>query len=168
MIKLLGGVIKVTSEKGKGTAFTFTVPCQVPALSEEPSIAKPMASTDTGKLLVLIAEDEESNYLYMEVVMKMLGVKHIHAINGAEAVEMCKQNGKIALVLMDIKMPVMNGLEATQLIHEFRPELPIIATTAYAQTGDEHRFLAAGCNGYLAKPVKKENLLLLLQKYAQV
>ena len=127
-----------------------------------------MASTDTGKLLVLIAEDEESNYLYMEVVMKILKINHLHAVNGAEAVELCKQNSKITLVLMDIKMPVMNGLEATQLIHEFRPELPIIATTAYAQTGDEHRFLAAGCDGYLAKPVKKESLLSLLQKYTRV
>ena len=168
LVKLLGGVIKVTSEKGKGTAFTFTVPYKVPALPEEPSIAKTMASTDTGQLLVLIAEDEESNYLYMEVVMKILKINHLHAVNGAEAVELCKQNSKITLVLMDIKMPVMNGLEATQLIHEFRPELPIIATTAYAQTGDEHRFLAAGCDGYLAKPVKKESLLSLLQKYTRV
>ena len=165
LVKLLGGSISAISEKGKGSTFTFTVPYAVPAIPERPSVEKKMVSTDISKLLVLIAEDEESNYFYMEVIMKMIGCKYIHAINGAEAVEMCKQNTKIDLVLMDIKMPVMNGLEATQLIHEFRPELPIIATTAYAQIGDEHRFLDAGCDGYLAKPIRKDNLLVLLQKY---
>jgi len=67
--------------------------------------------------------------------------------------------------LMDIRMPVINGLEATRLIREFRSELPIIATTAYAQTGDEQRLLTASCDGYLAKPIGKEKLLALLQKY---
>jgi len=165
LVKLLGGTIQVVSEKGKGSIFTFTVPYKVPAQSETPSITKTRESNDIRKQLVLIAEDEESNYMYMQVVMKMIGCKHIHAVNGAEAVEMCKQNKEITLVLMDIKMPVMNGLEATQLIHEFRPELPIIATTAYAQTGDEHRFLEAGCDGFLPKPVKKDTLTALLQKY---
>jgi len=66
---------------------------------------------------------------------------------------------------MDIKMPVMNGLEATKLIREFRPELPIIATTAYAQTGDQHRFLAAGCSDYIAKPFTQEQLIYLLKKH---
>jgi hypothetical protein len=165
LVKLLGGSISVISEKGKGSTFTFTIPYAVPALTERPSVEKKMVSTDISKLLVLIAEDEESNYFYMEAIMKMIGCKYVHAINGAEALKMCKQNKKINLVLMDVKMPVMSGLEATQLIREFRPELPIIATTAYAQIGDEHRFLAAGCDGYLAKPIRKDNLLVLLQKY---
>jgi PAS domain S-box-containing protein len=165
LVKLLGGSISAISEKGKGSTFTFTVPYAVPTINIKPSVEKKTGAPDITKLLLLIAEDEDSNYFYMEVIMKMIGCNYIHAINGAEAVEMCKQNKKINLVLMDIKMPVMNGLEATQLIHEFRPELPIIATTAYAQIGDEHRFLAAGCDGYLAKPVKKNNLLELLQKY---
>ena len=66
---------------------------------------------------------------------------------------------------MDINMPVMNGMEATQIIHLFRPDLPVIATTAYAQTGDEYRFLSAGCNGYISKPIKKDKLLELIQKH---
>ncbi len=165
LVKLLGGVIKVISEKGKGSTFTFTVPYYPPIFTDKDSMVKTIKSSESGKPLVLIAEDEELNYLYMEVVMKKIGCNYIHAMNGAEAVEICKQNKEITLVLMDIKMPVMNGIEATQLIHEFWPELPIIATTAYAQTGDEHRFLAAGCNGYLAKPVKKESLEALLNNY---
>ncbi len=166
LLKLLGGVIQVVSEKGKGSTFTFTVPYQVPIVPEKPSIVKTIGSTDIKKLVVLIAEDEESNYQYMDIVLSKIGCKYIHVVNGAEAVKICKGNETIGLVLMDIKMPVMNGLEATQLIHEFRPELPIIAITAYAQTGDENHFLAAGFDDYLAKPVKKDKLQALLQKYA--
>ena len=166
LVKLLDGTIQVTSEKGKGSEFTFTVPYQVPIEPIKPSIATIIGSTDNKKLLVLIAEDEESNYLYMDIVLGKMGYDHIHAVNGAEAVEICKENEIIGLVLMDIKMPVMNGHEATQLIHKFRPELPIIATTAYAQTGDENHFLAAGFVDYLAKPVKKDKLLELIKKYA--
>ena len=166
LVQLLGGVIKVTSEKGKGSSFMFSVPYFMPALAKISTFSISSEKVNINKPLVLIAEDEDSNFLYMEVILKMIGCEYIHALNGAEAVEFCKLNDKISLVLMDIKMPVMNGLEATKRIHEFRPDLPIIAATAYAQTGDEFRFLAAGCNGYLAKPVKKEDLLQLLQKYA--
>jgi len=165
LVDLLGGDIRVTSEKEKGSTFSFTIPYLKPTLSEKSSQAKAKSSAKKNKPLVLIAEDEESNFLYIEVLMKIIGCDYIHANDGAEAVEMCKQNDSISLVLMDIKMPIMNGLEATQLIHGFRPDLPIIATTAYAQTGDEHRFLNAGCNGYLAKPLKKDDLLGVLQKY---
>lgn len=164
-VKLLGGTIKVTSEKEKGSVFTFTVPYKISDEPEKASVLKTIELNNNNNLLVLIAEDDETNFLYIEAIMKKIGRKYIHAVDGAEAVEMCKQNSNIALVLMDIKMPVMNGLEATQLIHKFRPDLPIIATTTYSQTGDEYRFLAAGCNGYLVKPVKKESLLLLLKKY---
>ncbi len=69
------------------------------------------------------------------------------------------------MVLMDIKMPVMNGLEATQKIKKFRPDLPVVAITAHAQTGDEQRMLAAGCDAYAAKPVSKDKLLELVNKF---
>ncbi len=165
LVKLIGGTIEATSEKSKGSAFKFAIPHKKPTLTGNQSITETKKSTDTKKQLVLIAEDEELNFVYMEVIMKTIGCNYLRALNGAEAVEICKQNNSISLVLMDIKMPVMNGIEATQLIHKFRPELPIIATTAYAQTGDEHRFLAAGCDGYLPKPARKADLLALLQKY---
>jgi len=165
LVKLLGGSLKVTSEKGQGSEFSFTIPYNETARPEKTHDDITTKNADSGKPLVLIAEDEETNYLYMEVIMKMLECNYVHANNGAEAVEICKQNNKISLVLMDIKMPVMNGLEATKLIHEFRPGLPIIATTAYAQTGDENRFIEAGCNGYLPKPVKKDNLMSVLETY---
>ncbi|MFA5419995.1 MAG: response regulator, partial [Bacteroidales bacterium] len=165
LVKLLGGDIKVMSEKGKGSLFTVSVPYHEPTPAQQQVTAKTSGSTDINKPLILIAEDEETNYLYVEVIMQMTDCKYILVNNGAEAVDICRKNDKITMVLMDIKMPVMNGLEATKVIHEIRPELPIIAMTAYAQTDDEYRFMAAGCNGYLAKPIKKDKLISLLQTF---
>lgn len=119
----------------------------------------------TGKPLVLVAEDDHVNFLYLETVLKMAGCNYIHASNGAEAVKLCEQNPSISFVLMDIKMPVMTGLEATKLIKENYPTLPVIALTAYAQTGDQQRILEAGCDEYYAKPVTPDLLRDLIRKY---
>jgi len=102
----------------------------------------------------------------MDSVLEIIGCDRIHAINGAEAVDHCRQNPEISIVLMDMKMPVMNGVEATRLIREFKPDLPIIAITAYAMTGDERRFMEAGGNEYIAKPINKDKLLVVLKKYS--
>ncbi|MDZ7777045.1 MAG: PAS domain S-box protein [Bacteroidales bacterium] len=165
MVKLLGGTISITSEQGIGSTFAITVPYKEESLTQKAPPEEEKNVPVAGKPLVLVAEDEESNAMYLEVVLKKAGCDYLLTDNGKEAVALCKKHSDITLVLMDIKMPVMNGLEATKRIREFRPELPIIATTAYAQTGDEQRFLAAGCDGYLPKPIKKEKLMALFQKY---
>ncbi len=165
LAKLLGGSVNVVSEKDKGSEFTFKIPYAETLLEEKPSANTNVKSESNEKPVILIAEDDESNYMYLKVLLKISGYKYLHAINGAEAVELCRRNPDIKLILMDIKMPVMNGLEAAKQIHGFKPEMPIIATTAYTQIGDEQRFLDAGFNGYLAKPILKDNLLELLKKY---
>jgi PAS domain S-box-containing protein len=161
LVTLLGGSIYVTSEKGKGSTFSFTVPDGINALEKEPKNVQSTKITQ-DKPLVLVAEDDELNYLYMEEVLQQAECDYLLAKNGEEAVALCKQHPEITLVLMDIKMPVMDGLEAARHIRDFRPKVHIIATTAYAQTGDEQRFLAAGFDGYLPKPIGTEKLISLL------
>lgn len=167
MVTLLGGEITVVSEIGKGSEFTVTIPINNSdmACSFDASIS-PMPQK-TKKPLILVAEDDETNYEYLAIVLKSLGHNHIHAVNGKEAVDICRQNPDVSLVLMDIKMPVLNGDDATKQIRVFRPELPIIAITAHALTGDEPRFLEAGCTDYLAKPILKNKLLALISKYVE-
>jgi len=89
----------------------------------------------------------------------------LHAANGEEAVEMCKTNPQINIVLMDIKMPKMNGYDATKLIKKMKPDLPIIAITAFALSEDRNKALLAGCDNYLPKPVKADKLIASVNDY---
>ena len=107
---------------------------------------------------ILIVEDDLAMSGGIRDVLDMAGYKVQLAENGQEAIDLCRDNPDIDLVLMDIKMPVVDGLEATREIRKFRPALPVIAITAYAQTGDQERCLAAGCSDYIAKPVKRADL----------
>ena len=111
---------------------------------------------------ILTAEDEETNYFYLETVLKRTGATLFRARNGDEAVQVCKDQPTIDLVLMDIKMPELNGLDATRLIREFNASLPIIAQTAYALVGERNKCLSAGCNDYISKPINRESLLKMI------
>ncbi len=167
MATMLGGNIYVASEIGKGSEFKFKLPVDKYSKSLTTKKTEITKKDSKQKPTLLIAEDDELNYLYIEAVVEKQGYNILHAVNGAEAVNYCMQNKGISIVLMDIKMPVIDGIEATRQIREFMPELPIIATTAHAQTGDEHRFLAAGMNDYVAKPFNKEKLLSIISKYIE-
>jgi CheY-like chemotaxis protein len=112
---------------------------------------------------ILIAEDNESNYILMTYILKR-DFQIQRAKNGMEAVDMVKE-GKFDLVLMDIKMPVMDGLQATTKIKELRPELPVIALTANAFDSDRQLAMKAGCDDFLAKPVNSEKCLKTIAKY---
>lgn len=108
---------------------------------------------------ILVAEDEESNFRYIEKLLKKAGFELLRANNGLEAVEYVEFDNNINLILMDIKMPVMNGVEATREIKKMKPDIPIIATTAFAIPGDREVFLNAGCDNYIPKPIRAGELI---------
>jgi CheY-like chemotaxis protein len=112
---------------------------------------------------ILVAEDNDSNFILMTYILKRF-YEYVRAKNGQEAVEIAKQGG-IDLILMDIKMPVMDGMEATKCIKEFNPDLPIIALTANAFDSDRELALEAGCDDFLSKPVSSENCLKTIAKF---
>lgn len=118
---------------------------------------------DGKKGTILVAEDNDSNYLLVYAILKKY-TTIIRAINGVEAVEKAK-TGSADLILMDIKMPVMDGLDATTEIRKFNPEIPIIALTANAFDSDRERALGVGCNDFLTKPLRKSDLIAIIEKW---
>jgi CheY-like chemotaxis protein len=114
---------------------------------------------------ILIAEDEDTNFVYLETALEKTEVTILRAKNGKEAVEMTKVNPMIDLILMDIKMPLMNGIEATRSIKSFRKDLPIIAQTAFAMEEDRRNCAAVGCDDFMAKPIRYKILCETLSKY---
>ncbi len=166
--ELLNGKLTVESEKNKGAAFFVEIPFK-PAKETALYRASEADSKREKKDIVhiLIAEDEEVNYLYLETILEntdAFSVKLHHAINGEEAVNKCL-NDVIDIVLMDIKMPVMNGYLAAEKIKAVKPELPIIAQTAYSTISEKEMALKYGCDDFISKPIKKEELFLMMMKY---
>lgn len=166
--ELLGGNISVESDKGLGSIFQVSIPYKpvykVPSLKKGHS----MSGGFPEKYIILITEDEEVNYLFMEILIKdgiKLPCSILHAKDGLEAIEIFKNSDKIDLVLMDLSMPVMNGYEATKKLKLLKPELPIIAQTAYSTSEDKSKAIIAGCDDFITKPINKENLLKILNKY---
>jgi len=165
MTKLLGGDIHVESSRGAGAVFSLFIPYSNIEIKKTKQADTIPAYKIPETQIVLLAEDDSANYLLEEKILKKAGFQVIQAANGKEAVEQCQKNPEIALVLMDLKMPVMDGFEATRKIKAFRNELPIIAVTAFAMNGDEKKALDAGCNDYIAKPIFAKSLLAMLEIY---
>ena len=116
-------------------------------------------------LKILIAEDDESSEMFISTIVKIFGNDIINASTGVNTVEACRNNPDIDLVLMDIRMPDMDGYEATRQIRLFNKTVVIIAQTAYALSGDRKKALAAGCNDYISKPISRTALIELIEKY---
>jgi CheY-like chemotaxis protein len=120
---------------------------------------------DWSNYTVLIAEDEETNFIYLHTALSKTNINVLRAKNGREAVEITKLNPSIDIILMDIKMPEMNGLEATKSIKSFRKDIPIIAQTAFAMDEDKRNCNAIGCDDFLAKPIRYKVLIEAISKF---
>jgi len=162
-------MITLKSEKGKGSTFIVTIPYKpVNSESVNSNTDKELKIEIQDKYTILIVEDEEVNYLYIETLLEdeiEINCEAIHAKHGKEAVEICKENSEIDFILMDLKMPIMNGFEATKLIKEFRPDLPIVAQTAYTTNEDKEKAFTAGCDDFISKPISEEKLNEIMNKY---
>jgi PAS domain S-box-containing protein len=164
-VEHLGGNIVITSEPGKGSTFTVTIPYEKAVSVKLPVIKSPVSDglAFGGRKVILVAEDVESNFKLIKYFLSGLDAEIIHAINGKEAVEKCLAIKNIDLILMDIKMPVMDGYTAVKLIREKHSKIPIIAQTAYAD--DRDRAIECGCSGFISKPFDKKALFKILEEF---
>jgi PAS domain S-box-containing protein len=169
MIHFIDGNLRVESEVGVGSGFYFSIPRIIDSTVTIVDSSGSAIKGKTNGTTILVAEDDDTNFFYLNALLTRDGdVTVIHASNGREAIELFKSNPDIQLILMDIKMPEIDGLEATRQIKLLNSNVPVVAITAYAMSGDEERILAAGCDGYLSKPISKKSLMGKMAEFIKV
>jgi PAS domain S-box-containing protein len=174
--EMLGGKIKLISAPGKGSEFIVTLP----AVTSRETPGKAVQNYEKGSpgagiinrqeaaksnALIMVAEDDEASLAYLDKILVASNFRVIHARNGTEAVKLFQKNPEISVILMDIKMPVMDGLEATRRIREINSEIPIIAQTAYVLPVENEIITSAGCTDLISKPTSRTDLINLINKY---
>ena len=168
---MLGGEMKIESELGEGATFTFSIPLIFDKKNQEPitedkskDIVLSSNTINHSEKLILVAEDDNMNFMLLKKILSDQNFNIIRAKDGLEAVKLCKINDEIDLVIMDIKMPFMDGFEALEQISTFKPNLPMIAHTAFASREDQEKTRKAGFKGHIAKPFKKDLLFKLIEE----
>lgn len=160
----LNGAIEVESLPGQGSCFCFTIPIEPDSTMQLEEGSGRFRHLPLNEVSILVAEDEPINFLYLDILLKSKVKKLDHARNGKETVEMAAKN-HYDLILVDLKMPEMDGFEATRKIKQDMPHIPVIAQTAYVTTEDKAKAIGAGCDDLIAKPIKKEKLIEMIEKY---
>ena len=167
LVELHGGKLWFNTEIGKGSSFYFTIPYK--NIENQESLSDKENSNINNSIFkgrkILVAEDDNTSYLFLYETLKEKGIKVLRANNGAEAIDIINKNIDIEIVLMDMKMPEMNGLEATRQIKKKYSHITVIMQTAFAQTDDREKALAGGCDDYISKPIEEEQLFELMSKY---
>jgi PAS domain S-box-containing protein len=165
LVNLLGGTIRLESDQDKGSIFSFTIPYKVEKeVHEEIKEGITVSVENLWKdKLILVAEDDDLNFEYMNALLTPTEARIFRAEDGNEAVKMCSDHD-FDLILMDIRLPILNGIQATQHIREMGKKIPIVAQTAFAMNDDKQKCLDAGCDKYIAKPINKEKLYAIMKE----
>ncbi len=160
--------IQVMNEEGKGSVFYFTIPYNIGNKNNQintKDVMKNEPDNQIKSLKILIAEDDTISAILISKYVQVFGNDILYAESGIEAVNVLRNHPDIDLVLMDIKMPEMDGYEAVRQIRQFDKKVIIIAQTAYALAGDKEKALAVGCNDYVSKPMDRTALVNLIKKH---